>query len=550
LEIAARPLHPVQFRSLRAKEGMPLVSSGFSPLPSRLFYAMTAARKGADVMVLRGMRTSKANGQQVRRVGASQLLAPLSEQERAILDKVSACSVVRAAVDRLRPAAGHARVHSDAKITALAAAMRRFGFIEPIIVDAEFNIIAGLARWLAAQKMGLVEVPVIVLPHLSAVEIRALRIAMGRFPEWAAWDLDQLRVELPAIVAQLPDLAVEELGFSVPEVDRLTAPSAGQSPDPADDIPEINDVVPPVSRTGDLWRLGQHFALCDDALKPQSYDRLLSRSAVRLTVSDPPYNVPINGHVTKRIGKFAEFAMASGELTDDQFREFLRKAFAQIARVSVAGAIGFFFIDWRHARVMQEAADGVFCELKNFIVWAKDSPALGTFYRSQHEFVLAFKIADGKHINNFELGQHGRTRSNVWSYAGMSSFSARRDEALALHATPKPVAMLVDAILDCSNPGDLVLDPFGGSGSTLIAAERAHRRARLIEISPTYVDTTVRRWERFTGESAVLVETNEAFSEVARRRGESANTSAEGSVASHKVEEDNGKDGGSDGGTR
>ena len=255
-----------------------------------------------------------------------------------------------------------------------------------------------------------------------------------------------------------------------------------------------------------------------------------------MVLTDPPYNVPINGHVTKRVGRFDEFAMASGEMTDDQFYEFLRKANVQIARVSVPGAIGYLFIDWRHARIMQQAADGVFFEFKNHIVWVKDAPALGTFYRSQHEFVLVFKIAEGEHINNFALGQHGRTRSNVWQYAGMSSFGTGRDEALELHATPKPVAMLVDAILDCSNPSDLVLDPFGGSGSTLVAAQRAHRRARLIEISPTYVDTIVRRWERFTGEQAVLLATNETFAEVQYDRApvEANNKNGVGSQHLHK----------------
>jgi len=340
---------------------------------------------------------------------------------------------------------------------------------------------------------------------------------MGRFPEWATWDHAQLRIELPAIVAELPDLAMEEIGFSVQEVDRLITFPGKHDADPADDIPPVSN-TPPISRIGDLWKLGQHLVLCGNALEAGSYDLLLGSTAVRLVLTDPPYNVPVNGHVTKRIGKFDEFAMASGELSNLQFYEFLRAVFRQIARVSIAGAIGYIFIDWRHARLMQEAADRVLFELKNHIVWVKAAPALGSFYRSQHEFVLVYKIAEGKHVNNFGLGQHGRTRSNVWQYAGMSSFGAGRDEALELHATPKPVAMLVDAILDCSNPGDLVLDPFGGSGSTLIAAERARRRARLIEISPTYVDTIVRRWERFSGEQALLVGTNQAFVDAAHFR--------------------------------
>jgi DNA modification methylase len=463
-------------------------------------------------------------------------VVPLAPEERSVLDKVSTCPIVRVPIERLRPSTGHARLHSDAKIIGLVAAIRRFGFVEPILVDQDFTIISGMARWMACQEMGVVEVPIIVISHLSVAEVRALRIALGRFPEWATWDRDQLRVELPAIVAELPDLFMQEIGFTVPEVDRLIARPAEGDQDPADEVPELDNTTLVISRAGDLWRLGQHLVLCGNALEAESYDRLLGSTAVRMVLTDPPYNVPINGHVTKRAGRFDEFAMASGEMTDDQFRGFLRNTNVQIARVSVPGAIGFFFIDWRHARIMQEAADGIFCEFKNHIVWVKDAPALGTFYRSQHEFVLVFKIADGKHVNNFALGQHGRTRSNVWHYAGMSSFGTGRDEALGLHATPKPVAMLVDAILDCSDPGDLVLDPFGGSGSTLIAAQRAHRRARLIEISPTYVDTIVRRWERFSGEQAVLLATNQTFAEVEYDRAEleASDKNAVGSQRLHK----------------
>lgn len=470
-------------------------------------------------MVLQANGPSKGLAKRSQRLeNDPQVLTPITAAERAILDRVAASPVIQVPIDQLRVASGHARRHDAAKVTGLGAAIRRFGIVEPILVDQDHTIISGAARWSACRAIGATQVPVIVLSHLSGAEIRALRIAMGRFPEWASWDRDQLRIELPAIITEIPDLVMEEIGFSVPEFDRLVALSANTDTDPADTVPPTDEAGPPVSRTGDLWGLGQHLVLCGNALDAECYDRLLGSNAVRLVLTDPPYNVPVNGHVTKRIGKFAEFAMGSGELTDEQFHNFLRSAFQHIAQVSVAGAIGYIFIDWRHARLMQDAADGVLFELKNHIVWVKDSPGLGTFYRSQHEFVLVYKIADGKHINNFQLGQHGRTRSNVWQYAGMSSFGAGRDEALQLHATPKPVAMLVDAILDCSNPGDLVLDPFGGAGSTLIAAERAHRRARLIEISPAYVDTIVRRWELFTGEAAILAGTNETFAEVAQQR--------------------------------
>jgi DNA modification methylase len=351
----------------------------------------------------------------------------------------------------VRPSPRHARLHDEKKLAALAAAIRRWRVLEPIYVDQNSEIISGVGRWLACQKLGMAQVPTVSLGHVPPAEIRALRLAMGRFPEWAAWDRDRLCVELPEIIAELPDLTMEEIGFTVPDVDRLIAPSGQDDADPADEIPPPPETAA-ISRAGDIWQLGRHLLLCGDALVQDSYDRVLGSAAVRLVLTDPPYNVKINGHVTKRIGKFAEFDMASGELSDSQFLDFLRRFFRQIARVVVPGGIGFVFIDWRHARLMQEAAEGILFELKNHIVWVKDSPALGTFYRSQHEFVLVYKIAEGKHINNFELGQHGRTRTNVWHYVGMSSFGSDRDQALQLHVTPKPVGMLVEAILDCSNP--------------------------------------------------------------------------------------------------
>jgi ParB-like chromosome segregation protein Spo0J len=242
------------------------------------------------------------------------VLEPLSSQERAIIEKVNVRQIVRVPLGRVRPSPHHARIHSPEKLTALSASIRRFGTIEPIIVDQDYTIISGMARWMVCRELGIAEVPVIFIEHLSPIEVRALRIAMGRFPEWATWDRDQLRIELPAIVATLPDLAMEEIGFSVQEVDRLIAIPDQHEPDPADDIPP-EPSAPPISMSGDIWKLDQHLVLCGDALEADSYDRLLDNTAVRLILTDPPYNVPVNGHVTKRIGKFDEFAMASGELT-------------------------------------------------------------------------------------------------------------------------------------------------------------------------------------------------------------------------------------------
>ena len=444
--------------------------------------------------------------------------APLSRAERALVERVSGRPIMRVPIERLRPSPGHARRHSKAKITALAASIRRFGIVEPILVDRDLTIISGVALWLACQQLGIAEVPVLSVEHLPPVEVRALQIAMGRFPEWANWDREQLRIELPAIAAELPNLAMAEIGFSVQEVDRLIAIPGKHGIDRADEIPPASNTAP-ITRAGDLWKLGQNLVLCGDPFAVESYERILGSTAVRLVLTDPPYRAPIDGPLSARVGKLAGLEMRSGELAPEHLREFWRNIFRQIARVSIDGAIGYFFVDWRHACLMQEAASDVLFELENHVVWVKDGSELGSFYRNQHEFVLVYKIADGKCVSNFAQSRFGRMRSDVWRYAGVNSVDVARGEALGTRAVPKPVAMLVETILDRSNPGDVVLDPFGGSGSTLIASERAHRRARLIEISPTCVDAIVRRWERFTSDQAVLVRSNETFSEVIEIRG-------------------------------
>jgi DNA modification methylase len=446
--------------------------------------------------------------------------APLSPAEHALMERVSARPIMRVPIDRLRPSPGHARRHSKAKIRALAASIRRFEILEPILVDRDFTIISGVARWLACQQLGIAEIPVLSDEHLQPVEIRALRIAMGRFPEWAHWDHEQLRIELPAIAAELPDLTLTEIGFSVQDVNRLTAIPSKHGVDPADEIPPASS-TPPITRAGDLWQLGQNLALCGDPLAVESYERILGSTAVRLVLTDPPYRAPIDGPVGVQAGKLAGIEMGSAELAPEHLREFWRNIFRQIARVSIDGAIGYFFVDWRHAALMQEAAGNVLFELENHVVWVKDGCELGSFYGNQHEFVLVYKIADGKCVSNFARTHFGRTRSDVWRYAELNSVDVARGEALGLRFAPKPIAMLVETILDRSNPGDLILDPFGGLGSTLIASERAHRRARLIEINPTCVDAIVRRWERFCGSQAILVGSSQTFSDVAdvRARG-------------------------------
>ena len=276
---------------------------------------------------------------------------------------------------------------------------------------------------------------------------------------------------------------------------------------------------PAVSVHGDLWELGRHRLLCGDARRREDYATLMAGEPADLIFTDPPYNVPIGGHVSG-LGavQHREFAFASGEMSAPAFTRFLADTLGAMASVCRAGSIAFVCMDWRHMRELLAAGDEVFSELKQLVVWNKTNGGMGSFYRSKHELVFVWKVGDAPHINSFELGQTGRYRTNVWDYAGVNSFSFERDEALAMHPTVKPVAMVADALRDCSRRGGIVLDGFGGSGTTLIAAERCGRRARLIEYDPGYCDTIVRRWETQTGKRAVLCATGQAFEDVAAER--------------------------------
>jgi DNA modification methylase len=269
-----------------------------------------------------------------------------------------------------------------------------------------------------------------------------------------------------------------------------------------------------ISRSGDIWRAGEHRVCCGDALSERSYDAVLGSNKAGLVVTDPPYNVRINGHVggSGEI-QHREFAMASGEMTPAQFVSLLTVSLGHLAAHSGDGSLQYIFMDWRHCPEILAAGQAAYNELKNICVWRKANAGMGSLYRSQHEFVFVFKNGTAPHINNINLGAHGRNRSNVWDYAGINGFGRHRDELLAMHPTVKPVAMLADIIKDASHRGDVVLDAFGGSGSTLMAAERTGRRAAIIEIDPLYVDATIRRWQTLTGRTAYCEVTGETFTE-------------------------------------
>lgn len=426
--------------------------------------------------------------------------------------------IVLRPIDSLVPYTGNARTHSRAQIGQISDSIRRFGFVNPILVDGSGTIIAGHGRLLAARQMGLTEVPVLSINHLTEAEVRAYVLADNRLAEQAGWDQDLLAIELQGLIDL--DFDVTLTGFALAEIDVILDGAAdrnvdGDNRDAADEVPALPD-RPATTRPGDLWHLGAHRLLCGDARDALGLDRLLAGEEVAMIFTDPPYNVPIDGHVggLGRV-RHREFAMASGEMNAAQFTRFLKEALAPAAARCRSGAIAYICMDWRHMREMLEAGDSLFAELKNLCVWNKSNGGMGSFYRSKHELVFVWKVRPGAHVNSFELGQTGRYRTNVWDYAGVNSFGAARDAELAMHPTVKPVALVGDAIRDCSRRGDLILDMFGGSGTTLIAADQAGRRARLIEYDPLYCDTILLRWERLTGKRATLGATGQSREEVA-----------------------------------
>ena len=427
--------------------------------------------------------------------------------------------VLEREIASLRPYPRNARTHSKKQIKQIATSIERFGFTNPVLVSDAGEIIAGHGRVEAARLLGMQRVPTLALSHLSEAERRAYVLADNKLALNAGWDKEILAIELQALVDL--EFDVEITGFSLAEID-FVLDEAGEAdpanPDmPEDDVPEPSGDA--VTRMGDLWQLGRHRLLCGDSRSSDDFARLMDGDRADLVFTDPPYNVAIDGNVCG-LGsvKHREFAFASGEMNRAQFVAFLTDTLGNMSRVMRDGAIAYVCMDWRHMGELLEAGEACFTEFKNLVVWNKTNGGMGAFYRSKHELIFVFKHGHAEHTNSFGLGQTGRYRTNVWDYAGISSIGAGRSEELAMHPTVKPVALIADALRDCSRRGEIVLDGFGGSGSTLIAAEKTGRSGRLIEYDPLYCDTIIRRWEKFTGKRAVLCDTDSAFEDIADER--------------------------------
>lgn len=429
----------------------------------------------------------------------------------------SISNLVERSTADLRPWPGNPRTHNAKQLAKLKASIQKFGFTVPALVDETGIILSGHGRAQAALELGLKAIPVRIICGLTEAQKRAYVIADNKLAQLSGWDNDLLQQEFRLLGES--DLEIKLTGFSTAEIDILfedASQPASTDPDDAilEELPQAA-----VSRPGDLWVLGKHRLLCGSALEAESYVLLMDGLLAQMVISDPPYNVPINGHVCGggKV-KHREFAMASGEMSAKDFTAFLSHAFELAQAASASGAIHFYFMDWRHLREIQDAALPVFGAPRQFCVWVKDNGGMGTFYRSQHELVLVFKKGEAPHINNFELGQHGRYRTNVWEYPGVNTFKGKGHELLSLHPTVKPVSLVADAIRDCSHRKGIVLDPFAGSGTILIAAERTGRHARAIELDSLYVDVAVLRWQKLTGQEATLASSGQSWNEVRQER--------------------------------
>lgn len=408
------------------------------------------------------------------------------------------------ATTALTPMPGAPRQHPRSQIRALTKSFEAFGQVLPILIDGESRIISGHAQWEVARQMAMPEVMVIRIAHLNEPQIKALMVALNRLGELSKWDEPALN----AILLDLYDLElgfdIEATGFTEIEIE-LRIEGLGDE----DEAAEAEILVgsgPAITQPGDVWQLGDHVLLCGNSLDEASWAQLMGEDRATLVVTDPPFNVPIDGHVSG-LGKHKhrEFAMATGEMSPAEFTTFLQTAMNRAHAWSLPGSVHYWAMDWRHVVEIGSAGQAVYERILNMAVWSKNQPGMGSFYRSQHELFFIFARGGAPSRNNVQLGRFGRSRSNVWNYPSAASLARTAEEGnpLAMHPTVKPLALICDILLDASGKGDIVVDPFMGSGTTLIASEKLGRKARGIEMDPAYCDTIIRRWQHWTGEVAV-----------------------------------------------
>lgn len=396
--------------------------------------------------------------------------------------------------------------HSKKQLQKLINAIKKFGYTAPIIVDDKYHLISGELRLQAIKDLKIDKIPAIVLENITEEQARAIRIADNRIAEDGTWDFSLLKEELDKVLKF--EITFEDVGFETIDYDKifLSKSSEDSSVDNSEDSSWLDENIPKLVNKGDLIRLGDHFLFCGDSLDEKSFETVMQGEKAQIIITDPPYNCPIDKYVCG-LGKtkHGEFEMASGEMSEVEFGQFISRFVSNLVKYSDDGSLHYLFMDWKGLNILQNQCNRLYNEQLNLAVWNKGVGGMGAFYRSQHELVAIYKNGKGKHQNHIQLGKYGRYRTNVWDYPGIRATNPGSLELLKLHPTVKPVAMLHDILLDASSKNEVVLDCFGGSGSTLLAAERAKRRARLIEIDPRYCDVTIWRWEKETGKQAKIL---------------------------------------------
>lgn len=420
-------------------------------------------------------------------------------------------------INLIKPYEKNAKLHNKQQVQQIVNSISEFKFTNPILVDEHNIIIAGHGRLLAAKKLGIEKVPVIRLLHLSEAQKKAYRIADNKLTESGSWDYDLLKLEFSELEKLELGFTLDITGFDIADIDIMLDPSLTEKDAKPDEKANVVPFIPEneiISTLGDVWQLGNHKIICANSLERETYIILLEDKKANMVFSDPPFNVKIDGHVCGNGSvKHKEFAMASGEMSSEEFQKFLLTNFSLLKEFSADGSLHYICMDWRHIKEIINAGTGVYDELKNLCVWNKDNGGMGSLYRSKHELVFIFKNGLKPHMNNIELGSHGRYRTNVWDYSGVNSFGKEKDK-LKYHPTVKPVEMVRDAILDVTNRGQIILDSFLGSGTTLIAAEKCGRICYGIELEPIYIDTTIRRWQELTGNIAININTGKTYNEL------------------------------------
>jgi DNA modification methylase len=423
------------------------------------------------------------------------------------------------AVADLIPAPHNARKHSRAQIRAIARSIEAFGFNAPILVDRNRQIVAGHGRYEAAKLLSFTVVPAIFLDHLTETQARAYMLADNKLTDRSSFDDAKVAVQLKELSELVLDFDIEAIGFEMPEIDlRIQSLDESDAADRADEFEVVTG--PAVCIAGDLWQLGPHRLYCGNALDASAYVTLMEGEKAAAVFTDPPYNLKIDGHVGGN-GRIThrEFAMASGEMTEQEFTEFLTETIKRICEWTIPGALLYVCMDWRHMGEMLAAGRSNKCEFLSLVVWAKTNGGMGSFYRSAHELIFLFKNGKHPHLNNVQLGRFGRNRTNLWTRPGLNGFARKNSkDASAIHPTVKPIGLVSDAILDSTKRNDIVLDPYLGSGTTILAATRTGRRCFGIEIDALYVDTAISRWQRMTGLEATNTQ-GQTFAQVKSERG-------------------------------